>query len=50
LRPFTTGAKKSDASSASLRKYSKALPRNWLVPDLVVAITTPPADPPYSAA
>ncbi len=28
----------------------KALPRYWLVPDLVTTLTTPPMAPPYSAA
>ena len=42
-------AKKFRAFSASCRKNSKTLPRNALLPDLVVRLTTPPLKRPNSA-
>src|SRR6266513_1538787 len=43
-------AKKLRASSAELRKYSKSLPWNWLVPERVESATIPPVECPYSTA
>ena len=37
------------ASSESLRTNSKALPWNWLFPDLIWRLTTPPIERPNSA-
>ena len=42
-------AKKSVAFRASLRSNSQTLPRNWLVPDLSVVLSTAPPARPYSA-
>ena len=43
------GLKKPVAFSASLRLNSQALPRNWLVPLRIEALTTAPPVRPYSA-
>jgi len=42
-------SKKFAASRALLRKNSYALPWNWLVPERVTALMTPPEVLPYSA-